>query len=206
MDVCLTACGRPDLLEITLDSFFKFNTYPINNFFVYEDSGTDCNKEVEKKYPFIHWINLGERKGQIIALDTLWSNVTTDYAFFLEEDWETLKSGFIEKSLEIMEENPDVLQVRGWYEDYGRHPMRERNGVKYLMTEPNLWSGTNFNPSVRRKKDYELIAPFSKHTDFNREKPWKSEAVISKRYHRLGFRAALIEGYLNHIGWDRHVH
>lgn len=205
LTVCLTACGRPDLLRITLDSFFKFNTYPVEEFFVYEDSGTDCNKEFEKLYP-VTWLNEGERKGQIHALDTLWSNVKTDWAYFVEEDWEHLKPGFIERSFEIMKKHEDVLQVRLWYEEYGRHPFKIVDGVKFLMREPDFWAGTNFNPSLRRKKDYELIAPFSKHTVFNREKPWKSESIISKIYHKLGFRAALIEGYINHIGYDRHVH
>ena len=35
----LTSCGRQDLLEITLSSFFKHNTYNITEFYIYEDSG-----------------------------------------------------------------------------------------------------------------------------------------------------------------------
>jgi hypothetical protein len=33
----LTSCGRQDLLERTLDSFFVYNTYPIREFIVIED-------------------------------------------------------------------------------------------------------------------------------------------------------------------------
>ena len=37
--VVLTSCNRPDLLEKTLDSFFKYNTYPITTFNIIDDSG-----------------------------------------------------------------------------------------------------------------------------------------------------------------------
>ena len=34
----LTSCGRPDLLEKTLDSFLKYNTFVIKNYIITEDS------------------------------------------------------------------------------------------------------------------------------------------------------------------------
>ena len=34
----LTSCGRPDLLDRTLKSFFKFNKFKINKYYVVEDS------------------------------------------------------------------------------------------------------------------------------------------------------------------------
>lgn len=44
--VCLTSCGRPDLLERTLKSFFEFNTYPIADFLIYEDDPNVYNQGV----------------------------------------------------------------------------------------------------------------------------------------------------------------
>ena len=35
----LTACNRPRLLKQTLESFVKFNTYPIKEAIIMEDSG-----------------------------------------------------------------------------------------------------------------------------------------------------------------------
>lgn len=51
----LTICGRNDLLEKTLDSFFKYNSYPIKRFLIIEDSGNnevfeECKKLNSKKY------------------------------------------------------------------------------------------------------------------------------------------------------------
>ena len=35
----ITSCGRPQLLKQTLDSFVKYNTYPIKEVILCEDSG-----------------------------------------------------------------------------------------------------------------------------------------------------------------------
>jgi len=46
----ITSCGRFDLLEETLDSFFEFNTYPIKKIIITEDSteGKKLEKNVIK--------------------------------------------------------------------------------------------------------------------------------------------------------------
>jgi len=38
VSLVITSCGRFDLLERTLDSFFKYNTYPIKEVIITEDS------------------------------------------------------------------------------------------------------------------------------------------------------------------------
>lgn len=208
----LTSCGRQDLLEITLDSFLKFNEYPIKEYLIYEDSGVaginDKLKEKYKKLPF-KWFEPNRRTGQIVALDTLWQNVTTPYAFTMEDDWETYRGGFIEKSMEILESDAKIMQV--WLrekEDTNQHPILFQAGRDYgiMATNNGLWAGTCFNPSLKRKSDYDLIKSYGKHTQFDRHRPWKAEAAISQLYHRLGFKAAIIfPGYIKHIGYDRHV-
>ena len=47
----LTSCGRVDLLDPTLESFFKKNSYRLDDLFLVEDS-VDLNvyKHVEKKW------------------------------------------------------------------------------------------------------------------------------------------------------------
>ena len=205
----LTSCGRFDLLIKTLDSFFKFNTYDITDFFIYEDSGLPVPQELKDKYQNIKWIEPGHRTGQIVALDTLWQSVKTKYAFTMEDDWETYRSGFIEASMEILESEPKIMQV--WLrekEDTNQHPVIFTAGKPYgIMASNNgLWAGTCFNPSLKRKADYNLIKSYGKHTQFNRHQPWKAEATISQVYNKLGFKAAiLLQGYIKHIGYDRHV-
>lgn len=206
----LTSCGRQDLLEVTIDSFLLHNTYPIKKFLVYEDSGADgINDELKIKYPFIEWIEPNQRTGQIVALDTLWQRVETKYAFTMEDDWETFRPGFIEASMEILEANPKIMQV--WLrekEDTNQHPViyTAGQGFGVMASNNGLWAGTCFNPSLKRKSDYDLVKSYGKHTQFSFKTPWKSEAAISQLYHRLGFKAAiLLQGYIKHIGYGRHV-
>jgi hypothetical protein len=47
----ITSCGRPDLLKITLESFIKYNTYPIKEAIICEDSG--INGIIDLRIPFV---------------------------------------------------------------------------------------------------------------------------------------------------------
>lgn len=205
----LTSCGRFDLLARTLETFFKFNSYHVTEFLIYEDSGQAVPIALKNTYPFIKWFEPVNRTGQIVALDTLWSNVKTEYAFTMEDDWETYREGFIEESMKILEAEPKIMQV--WLrekEDTNQHPILFEVGKPYgiMATNNGLWAGTCFNPSLKRKSDYDLVKSYGKHAQFLPKQPWKAEAAISQLYHRLGFKAAILpKGYIKHIGWDRHV-
>lgn len=205
----LTSCGRFDLLRITLDSFFKFNTYDIKEFYVYEDSDQIVPTYLKQQYPLIRWLDYGSSYNQIKALDELWSRVTTPYAFTMEDDWETYRGGFIEASMEILEAHPKIMHV--WLrelEDMNQHPVEWNLGETFgrLKASGNLWSGTRFNPSLKRKSDYDLIGSYGKYATFDPHRPWKAEATISQVYYKFGFSAAILpQGYIRHIGQNRHV-
>lgn len=211
--VILTSCGRFDLLRITIESFLLHNTYPIKEFIIYEDSGLGVPKDIANDFKFVRWIAPQYRHGQVTALDMLWSQVKTEYAMCLEDDWETIKGGFIEDSMAILEADEKVLQV--WLKPLEEHNVHPREGTTskklsfiYLTfrTSGNLWSGTNFSPSLKRKSDYDLIGSYGKHTTFNPAKAWKSEADIAKLYHSLGFKGAIFsEPYIKHLGENRRV-
>lgn len=204
--VCLTSTGRWDLLRITIESFLKFNTYDIKRFIVNDDSGEPVPVDLQVEFDFIHWYSVAH-KNQISSLDYLWSQVSTPYAFTMEDDWEFLKEGFIEKSLKILEADPTILQV--WLmqpEPHNVSPIDWSGAYGVFKRTPDLWAWHRFNPSLKRKADYDLIAPFSKHTEWNPAKPWKSEADISKVYHKLGFSAAILPAsYIRHLGQNRHI-
>jgi hypothetical protein len=192
-------------LRITLDSFFKYNTYDVAEFIIYDDSEFTIPQDLKDDYPFIVCIDEQKPIGQIEALDFLWSKVKTDYAFQMEDDWEFLREGFIEKSMAILKDNPYILQV--WLqplETNNQHPVTWSNEYGTFKLSHDLWAWHRFNPSLKRKSNYDLIAPFSKHTTFNKNKGWKSEEAISKVYNDLGFTAAILpDRYIKHIGEDR---
>lgn len=209
--VC-TSCNRPDLLKQTLTSFFKHNTYPIDHFIVIEDSGKiGLNKESEDLFPQVIFLYNKERLGQIKSIDIAYDLVKTPYIFHCEEDWQFYSSGFIEKSLSILEDkrNEKIIQVwiRGAHDTNGHPTMQAGEGYRILKTNhQGLWNGFSFNPGLKRLSDYKSIGKYSNHVQFDPKRPWNAEAGIGKLYFRLGYRAAAtVQGYVKHIGNGRHV-
>lgn len=208
--VVCTSCGRPDLLERTIDSFFKFNTYPIKEFIVIEDSGVaNINELAQKKWPEIKWMQNKNRLGQVKSIDRAYDGVKTEYIFHLEEDWQFYRSGFIEKSIPILESDPKILQVwiRALHDLNGHKTFPTPNSYRILSTNyKNLFHGFSWNPGLRRLSDYKRVAPFSSLTTFNPAKAGQSEIEIGKIYHQLGYYAVVLkDGYVRHIGQNRHV-
>ena len=114
VSLVITSCGRFDLLEKTLDSFFEENTYPIKKVIITEDSteGNKLKKLVSKyKNQNFDLIINETRLGQLKCIDKAYKKVDTEYVFHCEDDWLFLKEGFIEKSLEVIEDNPKIAIV-----------------------------------------------------------------------------------------------
>ena len=84
VSLVVTSCGRFDLLERTLDSFFKYNTYPIKEVIITEDSteGKKLEKLVSKyKNQNFKLIVNETRIGQIKSIDKAYKEVDTEYVF-----------------------------------------------------------------------------------------------------------------------------
>jgi len=213
--VVLTSCGRLELLKRTIDSFHKFNTYPIKEFIIVDDSGNhEVHEELKRSYPIETLILNDKNIGQIASIDKGYEQVKTPYLFHVEDDWEFYRQGFIEKSLAILESDPKILQVwlREHY-DTNTHPIDPEiytlpSGLQYKLMQINAlqaWHGFTWNPGLRRLSDYKLVAPFSaimEDGDFNA----LTECHIGQKYFELGFRAAiLMDGYVKHIGYGQQV-
>ena len=111
----MTACGRPDLMEKTLDSFFKFNDYPIERYIITEDSADpeifkECKSLNDKKYQNKLEFVFNERKlGQSKSIDLAYSMVETEFVFHCEEDWEFYNPNFIQESLRVLKSDETIL-------------------------------------------------------------------------------------------------
>lgn len=82
VSVVLTACGRLDLLRRTIDSFNKYNTFPINQFIIVDDSGDKkVHKELRKSYPDYTLVLNESNIGLIDSIDRGYSKVQTPYIF-----------------------------------------------------------------------------------------------------------------------------
>lgn len=208
ISLVITSCGRPDLLERSLVSLISFPDLPFKQVIIIEDSGTDCNSEMEKLLPQFTWIKNKKRLGQIISIDRAYSHVKTPYILHTEDDWCFLKDGFVQPSIDILEKHPEVCMVglRGIEDTMTQPVLKDRD---YLYLDPTFkghWHGFRFNPGLRRLSDWKKIGGYSKHTTFNFKSPADSEIDIAKVYYDMGMVAALLpEKYVEHIGRGRHV-
>jgi hypothetical protein len=200
----LTSCGRPDLLEKTMDSFLEMNTYPIEKYIITEDSGIEgINDILIKKYEFlnIEWIINKTNIGQIKSIDNMYAKINTKYIFHCEEDWLFTDKSFIEKSMIILENHPRILQVcLRDQSDTNGFPIAKYSSEFdfYKLVNDSPCGCFSFNPGLRRLHDYKLISSYES---------IGHEAEASIKYKKLGFRMAILKTkHVEHIGWDRHVY
>jgi len=205
----VTSCGRPDLLKRTVASFNAHNTYPIARSILIEDS---ANREMAR---FIRahlgdtfdTVIVNDRKlGQIRSIDRAYQEVTTPYVFHCEDDWEFVRGAFIERSFDLLDEDPHIINVwlRGLHDTSGHpvepEPLVSRSGIPYhrmALDQQGTCQGFTFNPTLKRMSDYALVQPLA---DLG------SEGAAAQRYRELGFHAVTLdEVYVEHIGHGRHV-
>lgn len=218
----VTSCGRTDLLERTLKSFFEFNTYPISKVIIVEDSGVP--QDFSNLYNLIRIpLKIIVNKtniGQVASIDKAYAEVETDYIFHCEEDWEFFKPRFIEKSFEILHNDLNLITV--WlraHDDTKNHAIMwdEKfdlpSGDHYYLMDPKRkrhWCGFTWNPGLRRTSDCMIFHPYN-NLEVRKEKNGLNiigEIDVSIYYQELGFRAAITsdpEGYVRHIGGKRHI-
>ena len=160
--VCVTSCNRWELLEQTLDSFLKLNTYPIKRYLLDEDSdNADIVNKIKDKYPMFEVFGSGYNVGLLKSIDNLYSLVETDYIFHLEDDWNFESNpNFIQESLSILE-NKDIHQV--WIrQDIPNNWLEKEDFGTYKMVKDchfGDWCGFSFNPSLKRTNDYQWMFP-----------------------------------------------
>ena len=222
--VVMTSCGRQDLLETTLDSFLENNTYPIHQFVIIEDGEASANRHLQEKYrrmPFT-WLATGERVGQIAAIDIAYAEISTEYIFHCEDDWQFTSSGFVEKSMSILKHDDQILQV--WLRalnDTNRQPLFDHvfevEGIPYKVLrhhhdagEWGIWHGFSWNPGLRRRREYDLIGSFTSLDPDGTRHTWQVESSASEFYQKRGFFAAILadnngRGYVRHLGGGRRV-
>lgn len=179
----VTSCGRFDLLNKMLESFYHFGGYA-DEIIIAEDSF--------------------DNKGQMVRIDEAYSKAKGDYIFHLEDDWEFLKPGFMDLSLDILENYPQIMQV--WLMKPWDTPLDSEeywakgNPFQLVSTNFHGWHGFTLNPGLRRKSDYLKVAPYSQFG-----KTCLAEKAIGQRYYDFGYRGAILpDTYITHKGYGRH--
>lgn len=204
--VVFTSCGRFDLLEKTVNSFIKYNTYPIEKYIIIDNSCSENSlQKISKIFNGLNYeaiINT-ENIGQISSIDKAYSFVKTEYIFHCEDDWEFFDYGFIQKSLDVLKFDINIinvnLRVRFDGEKGSMHPvsniLKTKTNNHYHTYIPNylgIWHGFSWNPGLRRLSDYEKIKPYKK---------YKDESGVGQVYFLDGkISACLHNYYCKHIG------
>jgi hypothetical protein len=216
--ICLTSCGRFDLLEKTISSLVSYwDGKPPAAFLIHEDSGQvpaalaiELNRflswhwKIDAKWTYSHY------KGQIHAIDKLYCQVQTPYIFHCEDDWEFYQEGFVKDSLEVLKHDKDIYTV--WLRhpsDRNGHPVL--NGVRQTINNVRFqemavgyrrkWHGMTWNPGLRRLSDYRMAGHFEEFCQWNPSNHVESEEQFNQHYRKLGFKAAtLCRGFIRHIG------
>jgi hypothetical protein len=153
----------------------------------------------------IVWIQGGERKGQIEAVDALYRRVRTAEIFHAEDDWWFEQTGtFIQDSRAILKLYPKVIMVslRG---NTGWHDLINVAQYPFLIAQPNWkggWGGFAFNPGMRRRADWERIGCYADHVKHG--KFAIHEEKLSILYQRMGYVIAdLGRPIARHLGQGR---
>jgi glycosyltransferase involved in cell wall biosynthesis len=205
VSVVLTANGRKEYLTRTIESFLEFNTYPIEKFIITNDfsesSYLEHIKPLLEKNSLIEDVLIisdNTNKGQLYRIDQGYSSVKSDYIFHCEEDWEFVKSGFIEASLKILKNNHIFsVQLHGYIFKSAHDITIDSPDLAFfgLETEELIadgerfrhirrdWNDTfvgfSFNPGLKRLKDYKSIGSYAQLIQKIDLQPFKD------RYHKV---------------------
>jgi hypothetical protein len=212
----ITSCGRKNLLKKTLESFVKFNTYPIKEVILCEDSGllgiVDFAKDI-LPYPVIFCYNK-ERIGQMKTIEKYTALIKTPYVFHLEDDYEFFDYGFIELSFKILDSDKNITQVLLEDEQHNYPVIDIGNPLCYKLMTSHACDKNNNNgdgpltcfswrPSLKRTEIQKLRMPYEL---------WDDEYTIQLKINKLGMYSVITKnvkdgkkGFCTHIGLNEHV-
>ena len=202
--VCITSCGRLDLLDETLSSFRRWNTG--GRFLLSEDSADAAViDEVRRRYPDMTVLTGEGRTGIMRSIDRLYEAVETPYILHLEDDWAFDGPVDFVAGIGLLKRNPDIANVCVRVFEEIREKYRDRSdpltfaGAQFAVMRADAhpeffaWSP---NPGLIARDLYRHYAPFA------RVMPDQMSGVMKKDGLTQAF---LLPGVARHIGHGRNV-
>lgn len=200
------SCNRLEVLDQTLRSFYATRDY-VTRMVIVDDSaqpgvfealvsryGADCDV-----------ICFPRNRSQWWAMDFMVSYCDTDYIFYLEDDWELLKPGYLNLSKQILEKYRDVGVVdTSWrtfeWQGIDSYERELVDGCFYWkkpwkITDHHMaWHAWVGSPNLRRRDDLIMLGRVEK---------WHNEWNIDRKFTALGFKGVFLNGeYSRHLGDD----
>ena len=197
------SCDRLDVLDKTLSSFYDTKEYTTKMVIVDDSAKPGIFETLVERYgEDCDVICFPKNRSQWWAMDFMVSYCDTDYIFYLEDDWGFLKSGYLQKSKDILEKyrNIGVIDIsRRTFEEQGIDSYHKEviDGFNYKkawrITDYHLhWYGWVGSPNLKRRDDLILLGRVEK---------WHNEWNIDRKFLGLGFKAVFLEDqYVVHLG------
>ena len=170
VSVCITSCGRLDLLAETLATFQAYNT---GGRYILSEDSTDAAviAEVTRRYPDMRVLSGPDRLGLMGSIDRLYAAAETPYIFHLEDDW--VFDGPIDwqAAIALLAGNDTVANVSVRAFDEIKPKFRARSdalafgGQQFHIMRTNAhpeFFGWSSNPGLIRKSLYEHYKPFGR--------------------------------------------
>ena len=118
----------------------------------------ETNKVFQEIVPHGVIVKHISKKNHHKALDELYSNVTTKYIFHCEDDWIFSSTDFVDKSINILQEFPNVSSVSFrdindfsfTADQLNERLIIEENNLRYTRLDPlhDQWYGFSLNPNI----------------------------------------------------------
>lgn len=202
--VCITSCGRLDLLEKTLASFCSSNT---GGRFILSEDSTDPEviAEVCRRYPKFRVLSGTDRLGIMGSIDRIYSVVETPYIFHLEDDWGFDGPVNWMAAMALLDGNDKVANVcvRRFEEIRSKYRTHSEAvscaGADFRLMHANAhpaFFGWTPNPGLIRKSLYERYKPF------RRLMPDQMSGEIKGNGQTVAY---MLPGVAGHIGKGRNV-
>lgn len=194
------SCDRLNLLSCTIQSYLN-TVQEKTKMVIMDDSG---NSEVFDKLKslygsFCDIICFPENRSQWYCMDFMPSYCYTKYIMYIEDDWKFLKSGYMQLSKQILEENRNI----GIIDISDRH--FEEMGAcgeeteKFIWKKPwrispihYYWIGWCGSPNLKRRDDLIYLSRVEKGF---------AEWHIDRKFKLMGLDAVYLKDYyVTHIG------
>ena len=205
----ILSCNRLDLLQQTVTSFMATRDLDTKVVIV-DDSGEPhiFERLVSSYGSFADIICFPENRGLWWAKDFMVSFCSTKYIFYVEDDWLFLNTGYLSKSLKVLQDHREIGSVDlSWrtFEEEGfdsYHPELVEDTFyhkKPWQISPNHlhWFCWHGSPNLKRREDLILLG---------RVEQFYTEWNIDRKFYALGFRGAFLKDrYVTHLGDYRSV-
>jgi len=202
--ICLTSCGRLDLLKRSLGSFEAFN--PGGALIISEDSADPAMRDaIDRDFPRAQLLWEPERRGLMRSIDRMYAQVKTPYIFHTEDDWLFDAPVDWAAAIRLLETRAEVsnISVRAFDEIKPKYRARSDRAevgeavfqVMRLDAHPEFF-GWSSGPGLMRRQTYLAHAPFAR----------MLHDQVSAAIKREGGREAYaLPGVARHIGQERNV-